>query len=42
MLQKIAPLASKIILTQIKTKRAVPVNDLMEIVKKMGISGNCH
>ena len=36
MLQKIIPLASIIILTQIKTKRAVPVNDMMETVKKMG------
>jgi dihydrofolate synthase/folylpolyglutamate synthase len=36
MLQKIVPLASVIILTQLKTKRAVPVNDIMEIVKKMG------
>ena len=36
MLQKIVPLASIIILTQLKTKRAVPVNDIMETVKKMG------
>ena len=36
MLQKIIPLASTIILTQLKTKRAVPVNDIMETVKKMG------
>jgi dihydrofolate synthase / folylpolyglutamate synthase len=36
MLQKIAPLASIIILTQIKTGRAVPVNDMMEAVKKLG------
>jgi dihydrofolate synthase/folylpolyglutamate synthase len=36
MLQKIVPLASIIILTQIKTKRAVPVNDIMETVRKMG------
>ena len=36
MLQKIAPLASVIILTQIKAKRAVPVNDLSEAVQKMG------
>jgi dihydrofolate synthase/folylpolyglutamate synthase len=36
MLQKIIPLAPIIILTQLKTKRAVPVNDMMETVKKMG------
>ena len=36
MLQKIIPLASIIILTQLKTKRAVPVKDIMETVKKMG------
>ncbi len=36
MLQKIVPFASIIILTQLKTKRAVPVNDMMESVKKMG------
>jgi dihydrofolate synthase/folylpolyglutamate synthase len=36
MLQIIAPLASKIILTQIKTGRAVPVNDIMETVKELG------
>ncbi len=36
MLGKIAPLASKIILVQIKAKRAVPVNDLMTMMKKMG------
>jgi dihydrofolate synthase/folylpolyglutamate synthase len=36
MLRKIIPLASIIILTRIKTKRAVPVNDMMETVKKMG------
>jgi dihydrofolate synthase/folylpolyglutamate synthase len=36
MLQKIAPLASVIILTQIKTGRAIPVNDLSETVHKMG------
>ena len=36
MLQKIIPLTSTIILTQLKTKRAVPVNDIMETVKKMG------
>jgi dihydrofolate synthase/folylpolyglutamate synthase len=36
MLQKIIPLTSIIILTQLKTKRAVSVNDIMETVKKMG------
>jgi dihydrofolate synthase/folylpolyglutamate synthase len=36
MLQKIVPLTSIIILTQIKTARALPVNDMMETVKKMG------
>jgi dihydrofolate synthase/folylpolyglutamate synthase len=36
MLEKISPLASKIIVVQMKAKRAVPVNDLMNIVKKMG------
>ena len=36
MLQKIIPLAPIIILTQLKTKRAVPVNDMMETLKKMG------
>jgi len=36
MLQKIVPLASIIILTQLRTKRAVPVNDIMKTVKKMG------
>jgi dihydrofolate synthase/folylpolyglutamate synthase len=36
MLQKIIPLAPIIILTQLKTKRAVPVDDIMETVKKMG------
>ncbi|MGP8154518.1 MAG: bifunctional folylpolyglutamate synthase/dihydrofolate synthase [Smithella sp.] len=36
MLQKILPLASIIILTQIKTVRAVPVNDITETLKKMG------
>lgn len=36
MLQKIVPLASSIILTQLKTERSVPVNNLMETVKKMG------
>ena len=36
MLQKIVPLTSIIILTQIKTVRALPVNDIMETVKKMG------
>jgi len=36
MLQKIIPLAPIIILTQLKTKRAAPVNDITETVKKMG------
>jgi len=36
MLRKIIPLAPIIILTQLKTKRAVPVNDMMETLKKMG------
>jgi dihydrofolate synthase / folylpolyglutamate synthase len=36
MLQKIIPLAPIIILTQLRAKRAVPVNDIMETVKKMG------
>ena len=36
MLQKIAPLASIIILTQIKTSRAVSVNDLLESADKIG------
>jgi dihydrofolate synthase / folylpolyglutamate synthase len=36
MLRKIIPLASIIILTQLKTKRAVPVNHMMETVNKMG------
>lgn len=36
MLRKIVPLAKIIILTQLKTKRALPVNDIMETVKKMG------
>jgi dihydrofolate synthase/folylpolyglutamate synthase len=36
MLQKIIPLAPIIILTQLKTRRAVPVNDMMGTVKKMG------
>jgi dihydrofolate synthase / folylpolyglutamate synthase len=36
MLQKIAPLASIIILTQIKTGRAVQVSDIMQTIKKMG------
>ena len=36
MLRKLIPLASIIILTQLKTKRAVPVNDMMETLKKMG------
>lgn len=38
MLAKIVPLASIIILTQLKTKRAAQVKALMEIVKKMGRS----
>jgi len=38
MLQKIIPLAPIIILTQLKTKRAALVNDIMETVKKMGYS----
>jgi dihydrofolate synthase/folylpolyglutamate synthase len=36
MLQKIVPLAPIIILTQLKTRRAVLVNDMMGTVKKMG------
>ncbi|HUN55988.1 MAG TPA: folylpolyglutamate synthase/dihydrofolate synthase family protein [Smithella sp.] len=36
MLQKIVPLASIIILTQIETARAMPVNEMMKTVKKMG------
>jgi dihydrofolate synthase/folylpolyglutamate synthase len=36
MLQKIIPLAPIIILTQLRTKRAALVNDIMETVKKMG------
>jgi dihydrofolate synthase / folylpolyglutamate synthase len=36
MLGKIAPLASKIILVQLKSKRAVPLNDLMKTAKKTG------
>ncbi len=36
MLQKIAPLASTIILTHIKTRRAVPVSDLLEFSNKKG------
>jgi len=36
MLQEIAPLASRIILTQIKTRRAVPVKDLTKCAAKMG------
>jgi len=36
MLGKIAPLASKIVLTQIKTKRAVPVNRLLESADQVG------
>jgi dihydrofolate synthase / folylpolyglutamate synthase len=36
MLQKIAPLAQKIILTQLRTNRAVPVKDMQAVLKKMG------
>lgn len=36
MLQKIAPPAQQIILTQLQSKRAVPVADIHEYVKKMG------
>lgn len=36
MLWKITPFASTVILTQIKAKRAVPVNDLMRSVNKIG------
>jgi dihydrofolate synthase/folylpolyglutamate synthase len=36
MLRKMIALAPVIILTQLKTKRAMPVNDIMETVKKMG------
>lgn len=36
MLEKIVPLASSVILTQIKAKRAVPVSDLMRAVNKIG------
>jgi len=36
MLQKIIPLASTIILTQLKTKRTALVKDILETVKKMG------
>jgi dihydrofolate synthase / folylpolyglutamate synthase len=36
MLRKIAPLSSVIILTQIKTGRAVPVNDISKTAQKMG------
>ncbi|MBN1364762.1 MAG: bifunctional folylpolyglutamate synthase/dihydrofolate synthase [Syntrophaceae bacterium] len=38
MLKKIIPLASKIILTQVRSKRAMPAKDLLEYVKKMGRS----
>jgi dihydrofolate synthase / folylpolyglutamate synthase len=38
MLQKILPLASTIILTRIKTARAVPANDILTTVKKLGYS----
>jgi dihydrofolate synthase / folylpolyglutamate synthase len=36
MLRKIAPLAQRIILIQLQSKRAVPVADIHEYVKKMG------
>jgi dihydrofolate synthase/folylpolyglutamate synthase len=36
MLKKIIPFASRIIVTNIKTKRAVPAIELMAVVKKMG------
>jgi dihydrofolate synthase/folylpolyglutamate synthase len=36
MLQKIAPFAQKIILTQLWAKRAVPVKDIHTVLKKMG------
>jgi dihydrofolate synthase / folylpolyglutamate synthase len=36
MLRKIAPLAQRIILVQLQSKRAVPVADIYEYVKKMG------
>ncbi len=36
MIQKIAPLAKLIILTQLQAKRAVPVANIQECVKKMG------
>ena len=36
MLRKIAPLTQQIILTQLQSKRAVPVADIQEYVKKMG------
>jgi dihydrofolate synthase / folylpolyglutamate synthase len=36
MLRKIAPLAQRIILTQLQSKRAVPVADIYEYVKKIG------
>ncbi|MCE5211063.1 MAG: bifunctional folylpolyglutamate synthase/dihydrofolate synthase [Deltaproteobacteria bacterium] len=44
MLQKLVPLAQKIILTQLKTERTVPVNVIGKTVRKMGrvpvITGN--
>ncbi len=36
MIQKIAPLAERIILTQLQTGRAVPVSNIYEYVKKIG------
>ncbi len=36
MLQKIAPLAQTIILTQLQTKRAVPVNDIHTMLRQIG------
>jgi dihydrofolate synthase/folylpolyglutamate synthase len=36
MLRKIAPLAEQIILTQLQSKRAVPVKDIYEYVQKLG------
>ena len=38
MLKKIVPLAPKIILTKLQTKRAAPVDDMWKIVAKMGYS----
>jgi dihydrofolate synthase/folylpolyglutamate synthase len=36
MLRKIAPLAGQIILTQLQSRRAVPVKNVYEYVQKMG------